>query len=195
MSVCFDRPPTDPELDSAAKALKLPVFVKPVKGGSSIGVSKVTDYSDLPEAVRSAFLMDDAVIIEQGVDGIEVGCAVVGNSDLKTGRVDEIEVLGGFFDFEEKYSLKTSKIIIPARIDEKTEHSIREAAMTAFRALGCRGYARMDMFLSANGEVFFLEANTIPGFTPFSQFPRMMKAIGIEYPELVDMLIELAGEL
>jgi len=191
-SVCFEFAPEEEELFSGVSELKFPVFVKPVRGGSSIGVTKVENVADIPEAVRLARRYDDAVIIEEGLEGIEIGCAVVGNRDLSTGRVDEIEVASGFFDYEEKYSLKTSKIYVPARIDGETESRIQEAAKTVYRALGCRGYARIDMYLSKAGQIFFLEANTIPGFTPFSQFPRMMKAVGVEYPELVDTLIGLA---
>ena len=191
-SVCFEYIPSDAEVMDAARKLKLPLFVKPVKGGSSLGVSKIESYSQLPETVKLALQYDDAVIIEEGVDGIEIGCAVIGNTELKTGRVDEIEVSKGFFNYEEKYTLKTSKIHVPARIDEQTEKCVQNAAMTIYRALGCRGYARMDMYLTRENDIVFLEANTIPGFTPHSQLPRMMKAIGIEYPELVDTLINLA---
>jgi len=191
-SVCFGFAPAEEELLSGVSGLKFPVFVKPVRGGSSIGVTKVENVADIPEAVRLARRYDDAVMVEEGIDGIEIGCAVVGNRDLTTGRVDEIEVASGFFDYEEKYSLKTSKIHVPARIDGETESRVQEAAKTIFRALGCRGYARIDMYLSKEGQIFFLEANTIPGFTPFSQFPRMMGAIGVGYPELVDTLIGLA---
>jgi len=191
-SACWEFLPTDEELLAKTAELKLPLFVKPVRGGSSIGITKAHSYSELPDAVRLARRYDDAVIIEENIEGIEVGCAVVGNFELRTGRVDEIEVASGFFDYEEKYSLKTSKIHIPARIDAQTESRVQEAALTAYRTLGCRGYARIDMMLSKDSEVVFLEANTIPGFTQFSQFPRMMKAVGVEYPELVDMLIGLA---
>ena len=190
-SICFEKKLPGGELPGEAKGLKLPLFVKPVKSGSSLGVTKVEDYSQLPDAVSAAFGYDNAVLIEECIDGMEIGCAVVGNTELKTGRVDEIEVEDGFFDYEEKYTLKSSKIHVPARIDEQTERRVQATAMDIFRILGCRGYARMDMFLTKENEVVFLEANTIPGFTPHSQLPRMMKAIGVEYPQLVDMLIEL----
>ena len=193
-SVCFEKAPSDGEMTAEAKKLGLPLFVKPVKAGSSLGVTKVEDFSQLPDAVVAALAYDDAVVFEECIYGMEIGCAVVGNTKLDTGRVDEIEVAGGFFDFEEKYTLKSSKIHVPARIDEQTERRVQDAAMVIYRALGCRGYARMDMFLTKANEVVFLEANTIPGFTPHSQLPRMMKAIGVEYPKLVEMLIELSLE-
>ncbi|MDR2600182.1 MAG: serine racemase VanT catalytic subunit, partial [Oscillospiraceae bacterium] len=146
------------------------------------------------EAVKEAFIYDDVVIIEENIDGKEVGCSVVGNHKLMTGRVNEIEVSEGFFSFEEKYTLKTSKIHTPARIDPKDEKRLQEVGKKVFQTLGCRGYARIDLFLKKDGEIVFSEANTIPGFTAQSQLPRMMKAAGIDYPELVDILIELALE-
>ena len=190
-SVCFEYVPAAEEALSAAHEIGLPLFVKPVKSGSSLGITKVEDYRDFPAAVRYAFEYDDAIMIEECIDGMEVGCAVIGNSELRTGRVDEIEVSYGFFDYEEKYTLKNSKIHVPARIDEEAELRLQEAAKAIFRILGCRGYARMDMFLTKDGEAVFCEANTIPGFTQFSQYPRMMNAVGVEFPELVETLIEL----
>jgi len=191
-SICFEYVPTNEELMTAVKKLSLPIFVKPVKAGSSIGVSKLNSYSDVPEAVKEAFIYDDAIIIEESINGKEVGCSVIGNRELQTGRVNEIEVSQGFFNYKEKYTLATSKIHTPARIDAESEQRLQEAGKLIFRTLGCRGYARIDLFLTDDGDIVFSEANTIPGFTAHSQFPKMMKAAGIEYPELVDKLIELA---
>ena len=191
-SVCFEYKPTEEELMAAVQSLKLPVFVKPVKAGSSIGVSKIYKYDEIPAAVKEAFIYDNAVIIEENIDGKEVGCSVIGNLELITGRVNEIEVAQGFFDYKEKYTLKTSKIHTPARIDQDSESKIAETGKKVFKVLGCRGYARIDMFLKDDGDVVFSEANTIPGFTAHSQLPKMMKAAGVDYPELVDMLINLS---
>ena len=190
-SVCFERVPTDEALLAAVRELKLPVFVKPIKAGSSIGVSKLDRYSDVPAAVKEAFIYDDAVIIEENIDGKEVGCSVIGNHELRTGRVNEIEVPQGFFSYKEKYTLETAKIHTPARIDAESERRLQEAGKLIFRKLGCRGYARIDMFLKDDGDIVFSEANTIPGFTMHSQLPKMMKAAGMDYPELVDTLLEL----
>ena len=190
-SICFEHAPADDESRSAMKELGLPLFVKPVKAGSSFGITKVEDDSQLSEAVNTAFTYDDAIIMEEYIDGFETGCSVVGNDELMTGRIDEIELTHGFFDYEEKYTLKTSKIHMPARIDGEMERRLQETAMAIYRALGCSGYARIDIFLSSKGEIIFNEANTIPGFTSHSRFPSMMKGVGIEYPELVDMLIQL----
>jgi len=191
-SVSFEYVPAEDELMSAVQELTLPVFVKPIKAGSSIGVSKLDSYTDIPAAVKEAFIYDNAVIIEENINGKEVGCSVIGNHDLRTGRVNEIEVSHGFFTYKEKYTLATSKIHTPGRIDAESERRLQEAGKTIFRALGCRGYARIDLFLKDDGDIVFSEANTIPGFTAHSQLPRMMKAAGIDYPELVDILIDLA---
>lgn len=193
-SICFEHSPGEGELLDRAKKLRLPLFVKPVKAGSSYGIAKADHYSQLPELVAAALEYDDAVIIEEGVDGFETGCAVVGNEELITGRIDEIEISGDLFDYEEKYTLKTAKIHLPARIDVATERRLQETAMVVYRALGCRGYARIDIFLTKDGEIVFNEANTIPGFTAHSRFPSMMKAVGIDFPQLVNMLIELGSK-
>jgi len=190
-SICFDYFPANETLLSAVKTLDLPIFVKPVKAGSSIGVTKLDNYADVTAAVEEAFKYDNVVIIEEAIKGKEVGCSVIGNHELKTGRANEIEVSHGFFNFKEKYTLETSKIHTPARIDSESENKILEAGKKIYKALGCRGYARIDMFLKDDGDVVFLEANTIPGFTAHSQLPRMMKAVGMDYPELVDTLLEL----
>ena len=192
-SVCFEYVPTDEESLEAVRNLKLPVFVKPVKAGSSIGVSKVENYCDIPKAVKEAFIYDDAVIIEENIDGKEVGCAVIGNLELQTGRINEIEIKQGFFDYKEKYTLKeNTKIHTPARIDAESERRLQEAGKLIYRILGCRGYARIDMFLKDDGDIVFNEANTIPGFTAQSLFPGMMKVAGMDYPALVDKLLELS---
>ncbi|MCL2045311.1 MAG: D-alanine--D-serine ligase VanG [Oscillospiraceae bacterium] len=193
-SICFEYAPSEEEILSTISQLGLPLFVKPVKAGSSFGVTRVDDSSQLMDAVKLALTYDDAVLFEENIDGFETGCSVIGNLELKTGRIDEIELAGGFFDYEEKYNLVTSKIHMPARIDEETEKKLQEAAKTIYTTLGCRGYARIDIFLDSKGEIVFNETNTIPGFTSKSRFPNMLKGVGIEYPELVDILIELAIE-
>jgi len=190
-SVCFEYVPTNEELLEAVQILRLPIFVKPIKAGSSIGVSKLDNYTDVPAAVKEAMIYDDAVIIEESIDGKEVGCSVIGNRELRTGRINEIEVSHGFFNYKEKYTLATSKIHTPARIDAESERRLQEAGKLIFSTLGCRGYARIDMFLKDDGDIVFSEANTIPGFTAHSQLPKMMQAAGVDYPELVDILLEL----
>ena len=186
----FSARVTPGELMRETAALACPLFVKPVRAGSSFGITKVEDRGELWEAVRAAFEHDDRVIVEQGVPGFEVGCAVIGNEDqLTVGAVDEIELSDGFFDFDEKYTLKSSRIHMPARIDDETAARICSAAETVYRALGCSGFARVDMFLTPEGRVVFNEVNTIPGFTAHSRFPNMMRGVGMTFAELIDTLI------
>lgn len=173
-------------------ALGLPVFVKPVRAGSSFGISRVTEETGLEKAVREAFCHDAQVVIEENISGFEVGCAVLGNRELTLGRVDEIQLQEGFFDYEEKYTLKTSAIHMPARISSEEEEKIRSTAKTIYQALGCKGFARVDLFYTPEKEIVFNEVNTIPGFTGHSRFPNMMKGIGLEFFKLVEQIIELA---
>ena len=191
-SIVIDKSNAKDEIIRKIQELKFPLFVKPLKAGSSFGISKITHQKHLEQAVINAFMYDDAVIIEENIDGIEVGCAILGNDELIVGKVDEIELAGGFFDYDEKYTLKTSKIHMPARIDEKTEEKIKQTAKTIYRALGCAGFARVDMFLTPNKEIIFNEVNTIPGFTSHSRYPNMMRGIGLEFKDIIDKLIDLS---
>lgn len=177
---------------SQAEEIGYPLFVKPVKAGSSFGVTKVTNRKDLPAAIEAAFTYDDFVIVEENITGFEVGCAVIGNDALIVGEVDEIELADGFFDFTEKYTLKTSAIHVPARIDSATAERIKQTAQTIYQALDCRGFARVDMFLSDSGKIVFNEVNTIPGFTTHSRFPNMLKAIGMSFEQVISTVIEQA---
>ncbi len=179
------------EVLKQAEQIGYPLFVKPVKAGSSFGVTKVTDRTELPAAVTLAFEYDDTVIVEENIDGFEVGCA---NEELRVGEVDEIELTEGFFDFTEKYSLKTSAIHVPARIDGGMAKQIRETAKIIYKTLDCRGFARVDMFLTTSGEIIFNEVNTIPGFTSHSRYPNMMKAAGMSFEQIISGIIELAAE-
>ena len=180
------------ELSSLTKELHYPLFVKPVRAGSSFGITKIYKEDELEAAVRLALEHDERVIIEENIEGFEVGCAILGKDDLIVGRVDEIELTDGFFDYTEKYTLKTSRIYMPARIDKLCEKKVQETAITIYRTLGCSGFARVDMFLQPTGRIVFNEVNTIPGFTSHSRFPNMMKGIGIDFKELVNKIIELA---
>lgn len=175
-----------------AESLGYPLFVKPVRAGSSYGITKVIDRHDLPAAIKLAFEYDDEIIIEESISGFEVGCAVMGNNELTVGEVDEIELSDGYFDFTEKYTLKTSAIHAPARISKEKAEEIKQTAKKIYQALGCRGFARVDMFLNADGKVIFNEVNTIPGFTSHSRYPNMMKAVGISFEQLISRVIELA---
>lgn len=190
-SVCFNRFNREAGQREAEKQLSCPLFVKPVRAGSSFGITKITQMQELPGAVDKAFAYDSEVIVEEAVEGFEVGCAVLGRDVLTLGRVDEIELSGGFFDYKEKYMLETSKIYMPARITAETERRIQETAALIYRTLGCDGFARVDMFLTPAGEIVFNEVNTIPGFTSHSRYPNMMKGAGLSFEEMLDRLIGL----
>lgn len=175
-----------------AEKIGYPLFVKPVKAGSSFGITKVSSSNELPAALELAFEYDKRVIVEECISGFEVGCAILGDEDLTVGEVDEIELSGGFFNFTEKYTLKTSAIHVPARIPQNTAEQIKQAAKTIYRTLDCQGFARVDLFLTPSGEIVFNEVNTIPGFTTHSRYPNMMKAAGFTFEQIVSALIEQA---
>ncbi len=177
---------------SIADSLGYPVFVKPVKSGSSFGITKVSDSGELEAAISLALNYDDEAIIEETILGFEVGCAVFGSRELKTGLIDEIEISGGFFDHTEKYLRLSSKIHLPARICPETAQKITETAKRIYRALGCSGFARVDMFLTPEGDIVFNEVNTIPGLTECSRFPNMLTASGLSFKQLVTTVIEEA---
>lgn len=168
-----------------------PLFVKPVRAGSSFGITKVLKEQDLEKAVALAFEHDTEVIVEENIEGFEVGCAVLGIEKLIVGRVDEIELSEGFFDYTEKYTLKSSKIHMPARITEEAEKRIQQTAIQIYRTLGCSGFARVDMFYTPSGEIVFNEVNTIPGCTSHSRYPNMMKGIGLSFAKMLDKLLGL----
>lgn len=180
--------------EQAAEEIGYPLFVKPVRSGSSFGITKVTSSDGLIPAVQKASCHDSEILLEETIPGFEVGCAVMGNQTLTVGTVDEIELSGGFFNYEEKYTLKSSKIHCPARISEGKADEIRNAAKKIYRALGCSGFARVDLFLTPDGKIVFNEVNTIPGFTSHSRYPNMMKGIGLTFDELVGQLVALGME-
>lgn len=188
-SIAFPAVKKEAVCEKIGEEFQYPLFVKPVRSGSSFGITKVNERENLEEAIALAFSHDAEVIVEEAVNGFEVGCAILGTDSLTVGRVDEIELSQGFFDFEEKYTLKSARIHMPARIDGETERRIQETAKTIYRTLGCSGFARVDMFLTPEGSIVFNEVNTIPGFTAHSRYPNMMKGIGLSFTELLDRLI------
>lgn len=179
-----------PQAVDFAREIGYPLYVKPVRAGSSYGVTKVNTPDELIPALSLALQYDTLVILEENIEGFEVGCAVLGSSDLIVGEVDEIQLSGGFFDFTEKYTLKTSAIHVPARISPEKSAEIKEAAKCIYRTLGCSGFARVDLFLTPAGEIVFNEVNTIPGFTAHSRYPGMMKAAGYSFTEILTMILE-----
>ncbi|MEV7095891.1 D-alanine--(R)-lactate ligase [Amycolatopsis sp. NPDC051045] len=174
-----------------------PVFVKPARSGSSFGVSKVSRREELPAAIETAAQYDSKVLIEQAVAGSEVGCAVLGNDpELFAGEVDRIALSHGFFrihqEDEPESGSENSTPIVPADISADSRGRVQETAKAIYRALGCRGLARVDMFLKEDGTVVLNEVNTLPGLTSYSRYPRMMAAAGVPLGELIDRIVSLA---
>ncbi|WP_145027283.1 D-alanine--D-serine ligase VanG [Paenibacillus sp. Y412MC10] len=176
----------------SAETLGYPVYVKPAKSGSSFGITKAYDRLALMDGIREALQHDDKVVVEQNIAGFEVGCAVLGHREPFIGEIDEIELQGEFFDYTEKYQLISSKIHLPARISDETANRVKETARRVYRTLGCRGLARVDMFITEGERIVFNEVNTMPGFTAASRYPNMMRASHLPYPDLMDRLIQLA---
>ena len=184
--------------EQAASALGYPMFVKPVCAGSSVGVHKVTEPAQLEEAVRDALRFDNRVLIEECIKGQEVECAVMGNGQpVASDLVGEIAA-SGFYDYEGKYLNDSAQLYIPARIPQAAAERVRALAVKAYRALGCRGLARVDFFVCDGAEdgrgVVLNEINTLPGFTNISMYPKLFLASGYDYPGLVEKLIDLALE-
>lgn len=176
--------------------LPYPVFVKPARSGSSFGVSKVTREDELPDALSTARQYDSKVLIEEAVVGSEIGCAVLGELfGLVTGEVDHVDLSHGFFRIHQEDSPETgsenSAFIVPADISDESRQLVQETAKTIYRALGCKGLARVDMFLTDDGQVVLNEVNTMPGMTSYSRYPRMMAAAGLSLSDVIDRLVSM----
>jgi D-alanine-D-alanine ligase len=177
-----------------AAELGWPVFVKPARLGSSIGITKVPGPDGLAAALDAAFAHDGKVLVERGMSARELECGVLGLDAPEASVVGEIVPANEFYDFEAKY-LDESKLLIPAPVPDAVAARVRELALRAFAALGCEGLARVDFFWGeAADQVLINEVNTIPGFTPVSMFPLLWQASGVPYPELIGRLVALARE-
>ena len=179
--------------------LGLPVFVKPARAGSSLGITKVDDLADLPAAIAEARRHDPKVVVEAGVVGREIECAVLGGREGERPRASlpgEIVVTDAhhaFYDFEAKYLDEAGvELSCPADLPPHLVDEVRDIAVRTFEAVGAEGLSRVDVFVTTDGQVIVNEINTMPGFTPFSMYPRMWEKSGITYPELIDELIQLA---
>ena len=174
------------------KELGYPMYVKPANCGSSVGISKAHNYDELKAGIKAAFTHDQKVVIEQEIKGIELECAVMGNDKPFASTVGEIAAANEFYDYDAKYNNSASKTYIPARVSEEVINEVKEAAVRAFKAMGCAGLARCDFFLSDKGEVILNEINTLPGHTKISMYPKLMEHEGISYADQEDRLIKLA---
>ena len=185
----------DEKIDPAQ--LTYPVFVKPARSGSSFGVSKVSHEEELASAMETAQQYDSKVLIEEAVVGSEVGCAVLGNDpELTVGEVDQISLSHGFFKIHQEddpeSGSENSTVKVPADISAESRSLVQGTAKAIYRALGCRGIARVDMFLTADGQVVLNEVNTLPGLTSYSRYPRMMAGAGLPFGEVIDRVVSLA---
>ncbi len=186
----------DAILNKIQARLDFPVFVKPANAGSSVGVSRVERPEDLDAAIQKAAREDGKIVVEEGVKGQEVECAVLGQGDsAQASIIGEIGASAQFYDYDDKYVNGTSQLYIPARIEEAVSEKIRETAVRAYRLLGCSGLARVDFFVTeGERQVVLNEVNTLPGFTSISMYPKLWMAQGLSYSGLLDRLIELAFE-
>lgn len=190
----------DPEeVARRVEKLGLPLFVKPARAGSSLGITRVDDLADLPGALDAARAHDPKVVVEAAVVGREIECGVLGGRDGQRARASlpgEIVVTDPrhtFYDFEAKYLDEAGvTLACPADLPADVVAQVRDVAVRTFEAIGCEGIARVDVFVTPGGEVVVNEINTMPGFTPYSMYPRMWEATGLPYPELVDELVQLA---
>ena len=185
-----------PDEDIDADQFAYPVFVKPARSGSSFGVTKVSRREDLQSAVQTARHYDSKVVIEEAVVGSEIGCAIYGNDlDLFAGEVDQIALSDGFFRIHQERTPEqgsdNSTVIVPADIPAESRSLVQETAKAIYRALGCSGLSRVDMFLTDDGQVVLNEVNTLPGMTSYSRYPRMMAAAGLPFAEVIDRIVSL----
>ena len=175
--------------------LGLPLFVKPANQGSSVGVSKVKNEEQYHQAVALAFEFDHKVVVEQGIKGREIECAVLGNDHPQASTCGEIVLNSEFYAYDTKYiDDQGAQVVVPAAIAPEINDKIRAIAVQAYQTLGCSGMARVDVFLTADNEVVINEINTLPGFTNISMYPKLWQASGLDYTSLITRLIELALE-
>jgi D-alanine-D-alanine ligase len=174
--------------------LGLPVFVKPSRLGSSVGISKVSTPEELDSALASAFEHDPLVLVEAMAHGLEVECSVIGNDEPLASEPGEIVIEADWYDYEAKYTPGGMELVVPARVPGEVRERVQELARQVFLLVGCSGMARVDFFVEDGGRVLVNELNTIPGFTQTSVFAKLFEASGIPYPELLDRLVRLALE-
>jgi D-alanine-D-alanine ligase len=181
---------------AAVAALGLPVFVKPARLGSSVGISKVGTAAELPVALEAAFAHDPLAIVEAMSDGLEIECSLLGDGDdVEVSIPGEIEIDADWYDYEAKYTAGGMRLVVPARIPDAVAEQVRTVAADVYRDVGCAGMARCDFFVEdpeGDPRVLINELNTIPGFTETSVFAKLWEASGVAYPDLLDRLLGLA---
>ena len=179
-------------LNVVIEKIKFPMFVKPSNSGSSVGISKVNSKEELEKAIIEASKFDRKILIEEGIDGREVECAVLGNENVISSCVGEIKSSDEFYSYDAKYKSKESKTLIPAKISAEKSEEIRKLAVKAFKAIDGKGLSRVDFFIENESETIYInELNTLPGFTNISMYPKLFEQVGINYSDLLDKLINL----
>ncbi len=175
--------------------LKYPMFIKPSNSGSSVGINKANNSKELKDAIEYASKFDKKILIEEGLVGKEVECAVLGNDEVEASCIGEIKPAEDFYTFDAKYKNQESKVLIPAQLPEEMSEKIRKLAVKAFKAIDGKGLSRVDFFANVEtNEIYINEINTLPGFTTISMYPKLFEQVGIKYSDLLDKLINLALE-
>ena len=173
--------------------LKFPMFVKPSNSGSSVGVKKAKDIGELKLAIENASQYDRKIIVEEGIDGIEVECGILDDGEIKASTIGEIRSAEEFYSFDAKYNIPESKTIIPANIDKEKIEEVKKLAIKAFKAIDGKGIARVYFFIEKDtNKIYINEINTMPGFTEISMYPKLFESLGMQYFELLDKLIQNA---
>ena len=182
-------------LDTLEKKFRYPMFVKPAGTGSSVGVSKAVSRDALAAALTNAAKYDDKILVEEFIHGREIEVAVMGNGNPVASVCGEIDSGADFYDYDAKYVTDTSTAYIPARIPADVQETVREYAVKVYSAIGCQGLSRVDFFVTyEDNRVVFNEINTLPGFTSISMYPKLFASSGIQYSQLIDLLLQLAQE-
>ena len=177
------------------KTLPYPMFVKPANLGSSVGISKVHDLSELGPAIVDAARYDSKIVVEKGISARELECSVLGNEEAKSSLPGELIPKREFYDYTAKYIEDTTELHIPAKLEDEKIQEIQRIAVRAFQSIGCSGMARVDLFLERESGIIYLnEINTIPGFTNISMYPKLWEVSGLPFSELLDRLLELGLE-
>lgn len=173
--------------------IKFPMFIKPSNSGSSLGINKANSVEELKVAIKEGEMYDKKILIEEGIEGREIECAVLGNENVQSSCVGEIKPSDEFYSYDAKYKNKESKLFIPADISEQKSEEIKKLAVKAFKTIDGKGLARVDFFIENGTEkVYINEINTLPGFTDISMYPKLFEQVGIKYSDLLDKVIELA---
>ena len=182
------------DLRTVLERVGLPLFVKPARLGSSVGISRVDGADELSGALERSFEHDPVALVERTSAGMEVECSVIGNGELTVSQPGEIVLHADWYDYEAKYTAGGMELVVPPRLDKEVVERVREVAAEVYRSVECSGFARVDFFVEDGGRVLVNELNTIPGFTQTSVFPKLFEASGMPFVELLDRLLALALE-